>query len=50
MGTLLETIGIVLETHFRFGFSNESPLGDSLSTGSSHGPVLKGPARARAGS
>jgi hypothetical protein len=31
MGTLLETIGIVLEIHFRFGFlPNESPVGDSL--------------------
>ena len=32
MGTLLEAIGIVLETHFRFGFPNESPIGDSLIT------------------
>ena len=30
MGTLLETIGIVLETHFEFGFPNGSPIGDSL--------------------
>jgi hypothetical protein len=30
MGTLLEAIGIVLETHFRFGFPNGSPIGDSL--------------------
>jgi len=30
MGTLLEVIGIVLETHFRFGFPNESPVADSL--------------------
>ena len=26
-----EAIGIVFETHFEFGFSNRSPLGDSLS-------------------
>ena len=26
--SLLEAIGIVLETHFGFGFSNESPIGD----------------------
>jgi len=32
MGTLLEAIGIVLETHFGFGFPNGSPIGDSLST------------------
>ena len=32
MGTLLEAIGIVLETHFRFGFPNESPIGDSQET------------------
>ena len=31
MGTLLEAIGIVLETHFGFGFPNRSPIGDSLS-------------------
>jgi len=31
MGTLLEAIGIVLETHFEFGFPNRSPIGDSLS-------------------
>jgi len=30
MGTLLEAIGIVLETHFEFGFPNGSPIGDSL--------------------
>jgi len=30
MGTLLEAIGIVLETHFRFGLPNASPVGDSL--------------------
>jgi len=30
MSTLLEAISIVLETHFRFGFRNESPIGDSL--------------------
>jgi len=30
MGTLLEAIGIVLETYFRFGFPNEFPIGDSL--------------------
>jgi len=30
MGTLLEAIGIVLETHFRFGFPNASAVGDSL--------------------
>ena len=30
MGTLLEAIGIVLETHFGFGFPNGSPIGDSL--------------------
>ena len=29
MGTLLEAIGIVLETHFEL-FSNGSPIGDSL--------------------
>ena len=29
MGTLLEAIDIVLETHFRFGFPNGSPIGDS---------------------
>jgi len=28
MGTLLEAIDIVLETHFRFGFPNESPVAD----------------------
>jgi len=31
MDTLLEAIGIVLETHFGFGFPNGSPIGDSLS-------------------
>ena len=30
MGTLLEAIGIVLETHFGFEFPNGSPIGDSL--------------------
>jgi len=30
MCTLLEAIGIVLETYFRFGFPNESSVGDSL--------------------
>jgi len=30
MGTLLEAIGIVLETYFRFGFPNEYLVGDSL--------------------
>ena len=30
MCTLLEAIGIVLETYFRFGFPNESIVGDSL--------------------
>jgi hypothetical protein len=30
MGTLLEAIGIVLETHFRFEFPNESPVGDDM--------------------
>jgi len=30
MATLLETIGIVLETHFRFEFPNESPVANSL--------------------
>jgi len=30
MGTLLEAISIVLETYFRFGFPNGSPIGDSL--------------------
>ena len=30
IGTLLETLGIVLKTYFRFGFSNEFPVGDSL--------------------
>ena len=30
MDTLLEAIGIVLETHFGFGFPNGSPIGDSL--------------------
>jgi len=30
MGTLLDAIGIVLETHFRFEFANGSPIGDSL--------------------
>ena len=29
-GTLLEAIGIVLETHFGFGFHDGSPVGDSL--------------------
>ena len=33
MGTLLEAIGIVLETHFGFGFPNGSPIGDSLREG-----------------
>ena len=32
MGTLLETIGIVLVTHFRFGLPNGSPIGDNLTT------------------
>jgi len=31
MGTLLEAIGIVLETYFEFEFPNGSPVGDSLS-------------------
>jgi hypothetical protein len=31
MGTLLEAIGIILETYFRFAFPNESLVGDSLS-------------------
>jgi len=30
MGTLLEAIGIVLETYFVFGFPNACPIGDSL--------------------
>jgi len=30
MGTPLEAISIVLETHFTFRFPNESPIGDSL--------------------
>ena len=30
MGTLLEAIGIVLETYFGFGFPNRSPIEDSL--------------------
>jgi len=30
MGTLLEAIGIVLETYFGFGFPNGSPIGDNL--------------------
>jgi len=30
MDTLLEAIGIVLETHFEFGFPNGSPVVDSL--------------------
>jgi hypothetical protein len=30
MGTLLEAIGIVLETHFGFGFPNRSPVRDNL--------------------
>jgi len=30
MGTLLEAIGIVLETYFGFGFPNRSCIGDSL--------------------
>ena len=34
MGTLLEAIGIVLETYFEFGFPNRSPVGDSLSRAS----------------
>ena len=38
MGTLLEAIDIVLETHFGFGFPNGSPIGDSLS----HQPKPKG--------
>ena len=33
MGNLLEAIGIVLETHFGFGFPNGSPIGDSLMEG-----------------
>jgi hypothetical protein len=35
MDTLLKAIDIVLETHFRFGFPNESPVGVSLSGGDS---------------
>ena len=31
MGTLLEAIGIVLETYFGFGLPNAYPIGDSLS-------------------
>ena len=31
MGTLLEAIGIVLETYFGFGFLNAYPIGDNLS-------------------
>jgi len=31
MGTLLEAIGIVLETYFGFGFPNAYAIGDSLS-------------------
>jgi len=30
MGTLLEAIGIVLKTYFRFEFPNEYHVGDSL--------------------
>jgi len=30
MGTLLEAIGIVLETYFGFGLPNRSTIGDSL--------------------
>ena len=30
--SVLEAIGIVLETHFGFGFPNSSPVGDSLTT------------------
>ena len=30
IGTLLEAIGIMLETHFGFGFCNGSPVGVSL--------------------
>jgi hypothetical protein len=30
MSTLLEVIGIILETHFEFGFPNRSPIEDSL--------------------
>jgi len=33
MGTLLEAIGIMLETHFGFGLPNRSPIGDSLKNG-----------------
>jgi len=36
LGTLLEAIGIVLETHFGFGFPNGSPLGDSLIGNKAH--------------
>jgi len=32
MGTLLEAIGIVLETYFGFGFPNAYAIGDSLSS------------------
>ena len=32
MDTLLEAIGIVLETYFGFGFPNACPIGDSLRT------------------
>jgi len=32
MSTLLEAIGIMLETYFRFGFPNESSGGDNLRT------------------
>jgi len=31
MNTLLEAIGIVLETYFGFEFPNACPIGDSLS-------------------
>jgi len=30
MGTLFEAIDIALETHLRFKFPNESPVGDNL--------------------
>ena len=39
MDTLLEAIGIVLETYFRFGFPNAYAIGDSLTGGYTY--VLK---------
>jgi len=36
MGTLLEAIGIVLETHFRFGSQMGLPVGDSLSSSTTY--------------